>query len=90
MEAEVSQSLDAEQQFWTGVDNVVTGPSDTYELIDDALRSYLEFTAEHKKDFLLSEYDVARCCYKLLDAPLFQVNQEYVRRQFLYCLLQVG
>ncbi|RMX83654.1 hypothetical protein D0868_15618, partial [Hortaea werneckii] len=88
MEAEVSQSLDAEQQFWTGVDNVVTGPSDTYELIDDALRSYLEFTAEHKKDFLLSEYDVARCCYKLLDAPLFQVNQEYVRRQFLYCLLQ--
>ncbi|KAI6861665.1 hypothetical protein KC334_g20990, partial [Hortaea werneckii] len=33
-------------------------------------------------------YDVARCCYKLLDAPLFQVNQEYVRRQFLYCLLQ--
>ncbi|RMX78537.1 hypothetical protein D0868_16456, partial [Hortaea werneckii] len=90
MEAEVSQSLDAEQQFWTGVDDVVTGSSDTYELIDDALRSYLEFTAEHKKDFLLSEYDVARCCYKLLDAPLFQVNQEYVRRQFLYCLLQVG
>ncbi|KAI7516874.1 hypothetical protein KC316_g20940, partial [Hortaea werneckii] len=40
------------------------------------------------EDFLLSEYDVARCCYKLLDAPLFQVNQEYVRRQFLYCLLQ--
>ncbi|KAI6868919.1 hypothetical protein KC343_g9699 [Hortaea werneckii] len=88
MEVEVAQSLDAEQHFWTGVDNVVTGPSDTYELIDDALRSYLEFTAEHKKDFLLSEYDVARCCYKLLDAPLFQVNQEYVRRQFLYCLLQ--
>ncbi|KAI7385348.1 hypothetical protein KC336_g17985, partial [Hortaea werneckii] len=80
MEAEVSLSLDAEQQFWTGVDNVVTGPSDTYELIDDALRSYLEFTAEHKKDFLLSEYDIARCCYKLLDAPLFQMNQEYVRR----------
>ncbi|KAI7284087.1 hypothetical protein KC345_g2527 [Hortaea werneckii] len=88
MEAEVSQSLDHEQQFWAGVDSVVTGPSETYELIDDALRSYLEFTAEHKKDFLLSEYDVARCCYKLLDAPLFQVNQEYVRRQFLYCLLQ--
>ncbi|RMZ17335.1 hypothetical protein D0860_00537 [Hortaea werneckii] len=88
MEAEVSQSLDHEQQFWAGVDSVVTGPSETYELIDDVLRSYLEFTAEHKKDFLLSGYDVARCCYKLLDAPLFQVNQEYVRRQFLYCLLQ--
>ncbi|KAI6891504.1 hypothetical protein KC355_g21169, partial [Hortaea werneckii] len=53
MEAEVSQSLDAEQQFWTGVDTVVTGPSDTYELIDDALRSYLEFTAEHKSGQLL-------------------------------------
>ncbi|KAI7157837.1 hypothetical protein KC352_g27326 [Hortaea werneckii] len=53
MEVEVAQSLDAEQHFWTGVDNVVTGPSDTYELIDDALRSYLEFTAEHKSGQLL-------------------------------------
>lgn len=32
----------------TGIDSAVTKPSDTYELIDDALRSYLEFTAGHK------------------------------------------
>jgi len=42
-----------------------------------------------RKDvYLPSEYDIARCCYKLLDADLFQSNQDYVRRQFLYCLLQ--
>ena len=40
------------------------------------------------EEYLQSEYDVARCCYKLLDAPLFQQNQDYVRRQILYCLLQ--
>jgi len=42
------------------------------------------------EDYLHSEYDIARCCYKLLDTKLFQENSDYVRRQFLYCLLQVG
>lgn len=45
-------------------------------------------TAKYKQDYLRSEYDIARCCYKLLDAPLFRHNQEYVRRQILYSLLQ--
>jgi len=40
-------------------------------------------------EYLGSEYDVAKYCYRLLDAELFQGNQDYVRRQFLYCLLQV-
>lgn len=61
----------------------------THEDIDDALRSYLAFTTEYKPDYLQSEYDIARCCYKLLSAKLFADNQEYVRRQILYCLLQV-
>lgn len=38
---------------------------------------------------MTSEYDTARCCYKLLDSDLFVAKQEYVRRQILYCLLQV-
>ncbi|TKA44101.1 hypothetical protein B0A54_04867 [Friedmanniomyces endolithicus] len=48
------------------LDDLVSGPSDSHELIDNVLRAYL----------------------KLLDAELFQGNQDYVRRQFLYCLLQ--
>lgn len=33
---------------------------------------------------------MAKCCYKLLHSDLFQENQQYVRRQILYCLLEVG
>lgn len=56
--------------------------------IDDALRRYLAFASRHLRDYLPSEYDVARCCWKLLDAELFKRNGAYVRRQILYCLLQ--
>lgn len=42
-----------------------------------------------QEDVLLSEYDFARYVYKLLDSKLFAANKEYVRRQILYCLLQV-
>jgi hypothetical protein len=41
-------------------------------------------------EYLLSEYDFARYVYKLLDSKLFAANKEYVRRQILYCLLQVS
>lgn len=39
---------------------------------------------------MLSEYDFARYVYKLLDSKLFAANKAYVRRQILYCLLQVS
>lgn len=41
-----------------------------------------------KEDYFLSEYDLARCCYGLLDSQLFLDNKEYVRRQFAFGLLQ--
>ena len=41
-------------------------------------------------EYLQSEYDVRRCSYKLLESGLFKANKEYVRRQIVYCLLQVG
>lgn len=44
----------------------------------------------NKVEYLLSEYDFARYVYKLLDSKLFAANKEYVRRQILYCLLQVS
>ncbi|KAK5133048.1 hypothetical protein LTR08_008253 [Meristemomyces frigidus] len=88
MDAEVVHSLDDEEHFWLALDNIVSGPSDEHELIDNALRAYLAITAESKQEFLQSEQDVARCCYKLLDSELFHTNQDYIRRQFLYCLLE--
>ncbi|KAK4542410.1 hypothetical protein LTR36_006867 [Oleoguttula mirabilis] len=88
MDAEASYSLESEQQFWQELENIVSGPSDSHELIDNALRSYLTLTATFKQEYLHSEYDIARCCYKLLDAKLFQHNHDYIRRQFLYCLLE--
>jgi len=43
----------------------------------------------HSADYLSSDYDLARCCYALLGSEVFQQNREYVRRQFIYGLLQV-
>jgi hypothetical protein len=45
--------------------------------------------ATSTEEYLLSEYDFAQYVYKLLDSKLFAANKEYVRRQILYCLLQV-
>ncbi|KAM0717682.1 hypothetical protein Q7P37_007534 [Cladosporium fusiforme] len=84
-----SRALESEQQFWDELDAVVTPPEcETSEHIDDVLRSFIDLAANHKDEFLLSEYDFARYVYKLLDSKLFAANKEYVRRQILYCLLQ--
>lgn len=39
--------------------------------------------------YLYDEYHIVQCAYKLLQSPVFIENRAYVRRQFLYCLLQV-
>ncbi|KAI9845433.1 MAG: hypothetical protein M1837_004911 [Sclerophora amabilis] len=39
------------------------------------------------EEYLQSEYDLARCSYKLFDSALYTSNTEYVRRQFVYSLL---
>lgn len=65
-----------------------TSSLEDHEQIDDALRKYLEFTSRWKNTYLHTEYDIARCCWKLLDSELFKKNEDYVRRQILYCLLQ--
>ncbi|EME77562.1 uncharacterized protein MYCFIDRAFT_44922 [Pseudocercospora fijiensis CIRAD86] len=84
----VQYTVENEEQFWAELDEIVGAPSENHEQIDNTLRSYLQYTTNFKKEYLQSEYDIARCCYKLLDAPVFKENQEYVRRQILYCLLQ--
>lgn len=43
-----------------------------------------------KEEYLQSDYDIARCSYKLLESAIFTSNKDYVRRQIIYGLLQVG
>ncbi|EME40230.1 hypothetical protein DOTSEDRAFT_74886 [Dothistroma septosporum NZE10] len=81
-------TVENEQEFWEELDDIVDSPHETNELIDDALRNYLAFVTKFRQEYLQSEYDIARCCYKLLDSELFKEKQDYVRRQILYCLLQ--
>ncbi|KAJ9620904.1 pre-rRNA processing [Taxawa tesnikishii (nom. ined.)] len=93
MELDVSYSLENEQQFWDELQDIVSVPCETHELIDNALRTFLSFTTAFKgltgeEEYLHSEYDIARCCSKLLESNLFRSNRDYVRRQFVYVFLQ--
>ncbi|OCK81324.1 hypothetical protein K432DRAFT_425046 [Lepidopterella palustris CBS 459.81] len=88
MEFEVSYSLDNEQQFWDELDDIVSANCESHELIDNALRLYLSFTTKFKPEYLQSETEVKKCSYCLLASPLVAAHREYVRRQFVYCLLQ--
>jgi len=40
-------------------------------------------------NYLHTDYDFARCCYELLGSKTFAQNRDYVRRQFVYGILQV-
>ena len=40
-------------------------------------------------EYIQTEYDIARCSYKLLDSALFAAHKDYVRRQIVFSLLQV-
>ncbi|KAL9603651.1 MAG: hypothetical protein Q9219_000970 [cf. Caloplaca sp. 3 TL-2023] len=88
MEFEVSYDLDNEQQFWDELDDIVSAQCQTHGLIDDALRSYLTFIANYRGEYLHTEYDIARCAFKLLDSILFSAHRDYIRRQIVFGLLQ--
>ncbi|KAG7009038.1 cell surface mannoprotein [Physcia stellaris] len=81
MDFEVSYTLENEQQFWDELDEIVSAHCETHELIDNALRSYLNFTTNYKAEYIQTEYGIARCSYKLLESPLFAAHKEYIRRQ---------
>ncbi|KAL8702771.1 MAG: hypothetical protein Q9201_004047 [Fulgogasparrea decipioides] len=88
MEFEVSYQLDDEQQFWDELDDIVSAQCPTHGLLDDALRSYLSFTTKYKEEYLQNDYDIARCCFKLLESGLFSFHKNYVRRQIVFSLLE--
>ncbi|KAH7063705.1 hypothetical protein B0J12DRAFT_643800 [Macrophomina phaseolina] len=88
MEFEVSYSLDNADQFWEELDDILSARCDSHEAIDNTLRRYLSFAANFHEEYLQSEDDIKQCAYKLLGCPVFYKNKDYVRRQFVYCLLQ--
>lgn len=74
--------------------DVLAGKHDTHEQIDDSLRKYLDATALNRCLWLDVEDDevedtVAACAWLLLRSELFSRNKPYVRRQYIYCILQV-
>jgi hypothetical protein len=40
-------------------------------------------------EYLPTDYSIAKCVFRLLQGELFVTHTEYVRRQIIYCLLQV-
>lgn len=90
MAFEVSYNLENEQQFWDELDDIVTTrcQATDHELIDNALRSYLNVTTSYKSEYLQTDYNIAKCTYRLLQGDLFCAHKDYVRRQLIYCLLQ--
>ncbi len=78
----------ADLHMLSELEDIVSANCQTHQLIDNALRSYLHFTTNFKDEYLLSEYDIARCLQKLLDSELFKANKDYVRIQIIYSLLQ--
>ncbi|KAG0635261.1 hypothetical protein HOY80DRAFT_1057637 [Tuber brumale] len=83
MDFDVAYSLENEQQFWDELDDIVSAHCETQNLIDQALKSYLAFTSSFTDEYLVSEYDWAKCTYKLLDSPLFTKHRNYVRRRMI-------
>ncbi|KAF2007982.1 hypothetical protein P154DRAFT_418756 [Amniculicola lignicola CBS 123094] len=90
MAFEVSYNLENEQQFWDELDDICSTRCHAHEdeLIDNALRSYLNVTTSYKADYLQTDYSIAKCVFRLIEGPLFEAHKEYVRRQMIYCLLQ--
>ncbi|KAM3069940.1 pre-rRNA processing [Clarireedia jacksonii] len=85
---EVAYTLDNEQQFWDEIDDIVSANCASHQLIDNALRSYLQFTTNFKDEYLPSEFEVAKCLHKLMQSELFAANKDYVRTQIVYSLMQ--
>ncbi|EOO02555.1 putative ldb17 protein [Phaeoacremonium minimum UCRPA7] len=67
---------------------IVSAQCADHELIDNTLRGWLYLVATYRDNYLNSEDDVAACSQKLIDSKVFCENQEYVRTQIIYSLLQ--
>jgi hypothetical protein len=39
-------------------------------------------------EYVKDDYDMARCCYKLLGSDVFTSHKEYVRKQFVHTFIE--
>jgi hypothetical protein len=63
------------------LDEIVKTPCGNQHAIDGALKAYLSFVANFAHEYLRTDYDWAKCAFKLLGAQLFQKHKNYVRRR---------
>ncbi|KAK9415938.1 putative SPIN90/Ldb17 leucine-rich domain-containing protein [Seiridium unicorne] len=89
-DSDTSYTIETEQQLWEEIEQVVATQcaGHAHETIDDALRTWLHLAAKCRTEFSQSEDDVASCSQRLLEGSLFHANQDYVRTQIIYSLLQ--
>ncbi|KAK3320022.1 hypothetical protein B0T19DRAFT_445798 [Cercophora scortea] len=80
--------VENEQQFWNGLNDIVSAPCANPESLDNTLRSWLYLVATGRDRYLDSEDEIASCSQKLRDSHIFCTNEEYVRTQIIYSLLQ--
>ncbi|KIW75296.1 hypothetical protein Z517_12070 [Fonsecaea pedrosoi CBS 271.37] len=88
MEHEVSYNFEDEDQFWTALEETISRECTTHDSIDDTLRSYIELIGFCRGRFLLSDNDLVRCAFKLQESSLFATHADYIRRQFIQCLIE--
>lgn len=80
--------INNQQQFWDALTDVLSAPCNTYELLDNALRSWLDLVAKARDEHLDDEDDIAGCSEQLITSPIFSTHKDYVRTQIIYSLLQ--
>ncbi|KAK5061028.1 hypothetical protein LTR84_007569 [Exophiala bonariae] len=88
MEHEVNYDFDHEDHFWQALDDIIARECQNHTFIDDSLRSYLAIISSCRERFLPSDHDLGRCAFKLQDSPLFNTHSDYIRRQFVQCLIE--
>ncbi|KIY03154.1 uncharacterized protein Z520_01621 [Fonsecaea multimorphosa CBS 102226] len=88
MEHEVSYNFEDEDQFWTALEETISRECTTHDSIDDTLRSYIELIGSCRGRFLPTDNDLGRCAFKLQESSLFTTHADYIRRQFIQCLIE--
>ncbi|PNS16141.1 hypothetical protein CAC42_4542 [Sphaceloma murrayae] len=89
MDADEEEHFHNPEQFRQRIHDIVNAPCDTHEAIDDSLRLFINAVSSFHRDHAeLVEEHVERGCFELLTAELFRSNRDYVRRQFIYSLMQ--
>ncbi|KAK5251417.1 pre-rRNA processing [Exophiala xenobiotica] len=70
------------------LDKTVSEECDNHGTIDDTLRSYLSLVGWYRDKFQPTDYELSRCAYKLQESALYSIHADYIRRQFVQCLIE--